>query len=150
MALWDNVIGYGTHAARPAAGAPGALYFESDTGDGYRDNGTSWDQITAPAPVGGVLTVYHPTTDLTLTSAMALVVVATPLTVTLPDATACAGQVVIVKNQGGGSDVGTTVNPPDGQGFDEPSAGGDYLSATAATFTYYSDGVLWLRTAQWG
>lgn len=45
MALFENCVGYGLLADRPAAGAPGALYFTSDTGEGFRDNGTGWDQI---------------------------------------------------------------------------------------------------------
>lgn len=45
MSLLDQVIGYGTHAARPVAGSAGRVYFESDTGLVVRDNGTSWDDV---------------------------------------------------------------------------------------------------------
>jgi hypothetical protein len=54
MALFERAIGYGTHADRPAAGAPGALYCESDTGDIYRDSGTTWNLIVAAAGSGGL------------------------------------------------------------------------------------------------
>lgn len=37
-----DLISYGTHAARPAAGIPGRLYSESDTGNVYRDTGSVW------------------------------------------------------------------------------------------------------------
>src|SRR5438105_3107041 len=42
MALLQNVIGRGTHAARPAAGSAGLLWFESDTGQLFRDSGSAW------------------------------------------------------------------------------------------------------------
>src|SRR5690348_11253711 len=32
----------GTHAARPAASQAGKLYYETDTGIIFRDNGSSW------------------------------------------------------------------------------------------------------------
>jgi hypothetical protein len=54
MSLWEDAIGYGTHAARPAPGAVGALYCESDTGDIYRDSGTTWNLIVAAAGSGGL------------------------------------------------------------------------------------------------
>lgn len=49
MALLQNVIAEGTHAARPTAGSAGVLYWESDTGNLFRDNGSSWEQIAASA-----------------------------------------------------------------------------------------------------
>ena len=45
MAALGNLIGYGTFASRPSAATPGALYFATDTGALYRDNGTGWDQL---------------------------------------------------------------------------------------------------------
>lgn len=45
MALLQNVVAKGTHAARPAAGSAGVLYFETDTNILFRDNGTSWDAV---------------------------------------------------------------------------------------------------------
>lgn len=46
MARLEDVIGYGTHAARPAAGSAGALYYETDTDTLLRDNGTTWDALS--------------------------------------------------------------------------------------------------------
>jgi hypothetical protein len=45
MARLDQVIGYGTHGARPAPTSAGRIYFESDTGRGFRSNGTVWQQL---------------------------------------------------------------------------------------------------------
>lgn len=42
MSWLDQVIGYGTHAARPAAGSAGRLYYETDTATLFRDSGTAW------------------------------------------------------------------------------------------------------------
>lgn len=50
------VILRGTFAARPAAGSAGRLYFASDTGKQYRDNGVSWDEVTPPAGGSGTVT----------------------------------------------------------------------------------------------
>lgn len=46
--ILPNVIMRGTFAGRPAASSAGSLYFASDTGKQYRDNGTSWDEVTPP------------------------------------------------------------------------------------------------------
>ncbi len=48
MITLPNVIMRGTLGARPAAGSAGNLYFASDTGKMYRDNGATWDDITPP------------------------------------------------------------------------------------------------------
>ena len=48
MSTLASVIEYGVAASRPTAGIPGRLYFASDTGYGYRDNGSSWDTIVSP------------------------------------------------------------------------------------------------------
>jgi len=40
----------GTHAARPAAGYAGRLYFETDTNLLYQDNGSSWAQWSPQQP----------------------------------------------------------------------------------------------------
>lgn len=50
----EDVIMYGLFSARPAAGEVGALYFASDTGAIYRDNGATWDDVTPPAGIGTV------------------------------------------------------------------------------------------------
>jgi hypothetical protein len=45
-----EVIMYGTHANRPtdnAAGTAGRLYYETDTGKLFRDNGSTWDSISS-------------------------------------------------------------------------------------------------------
>ena len=45
---------YGTHAAIPAASTvePGTIYFESDTGVGYRSDGTNWVAVVQPGAGG--------------------------------------------------------------------------------------------------
>lgn len=45
MSWLEQVIGYGTHAARPAAGSAGRLYYETDTDTLLRDNGGTWDAL---------------------------------------------------------------------------------------------------------
>jgi hypothetical protein len=57
-----QVIQRGVFASLPAAGSPGRLYFASDTGNIYRDNGTTWDEtlttgIVNPMTVEGDLIV---------------------------------------------------------------------------------------------
>lgn len=43
----DVVISRGTHSARPVSGtSDGALYFETDTGSGFRWSGSTWEIIT--------------------------------------------------------------------------------------------------------
>jgi len=50
VAVLSSVIGRGTLAARPAAGAAGRLYFATDgSGTMYRDNGSSWDSVETSA-----------------------------------------------------------------------------------------------------
>src|SRR2546426_3229147 len=61
MALLQNVIAAGTHAARPAAGSAGVLYFETDTETLFRDNGTSWITVGWQS---AVLLDYVASTDL--------------------------------------------------------------------------------------
>lgn len=45
MARLQDVIGRGLLSARPAAGTVGELYFATDEGKLYRDNGTTWDLV---------------------------------------------------------------------------------------------------------
>lgn len=45
MALLQNVINRGTHSARPAAGSAGLLYYETDTGQLFRDSGSAWQLV---------------------------------------------------------------------------------------------------------
>lgn len=47
--LLSAVVGADVVANRPAAGTPGALYFGTDTGFWYRDNGATWDTLTSLA-----------------------------------------------------------------------------------------------------
>jgi hypothetical protein len=61
MARLEDVIGYGTHAARPSAGRAGVLYYESDTDTLFRDNGTSWDELTVAGGGASAPTVYTDT-----------------------------------------------------------------------------------------
>lgn len=50
VSLPVDVHGYGALGSRPAAGIPGREYVDSSTLTRYRDNGTSWDNLT---PAGG-------------------------------------------------------------------------------------------------
>lgn len=47
MAILSAVISRGTFASRPAAGSAGRLYYATDNGYIYRDNGSSWDLYSA-------------------------------------------------------------------------------------------------------
>lgn len=49
MALLQNVIMRGTHASRPAAGSQGLIFFETDTGQLFRDSGSAWQLIDLTA-----------------------------------------------------------------------------------------------------
>lgn len=65
MSWLDQVIGYGTHAARPAAGSAGRLYYETDTSTLLRDSGAAW--VALPLGAGSAPTLqldWHATTDL--------------------------------------------------------------------------------------
>lgn len=57
-----DVIGYGAHSSRPAAGSEGVLYYETDTDTLFRDNGATWDALTlgssSPLTTKGDVYVY--------------------------------------------------------------------------------------------
>jgi hypothetical protein len=58
--LGSAVIMRGVFASRPAAGTAGLIYFASDTGDGYRDHGATWDLIaTTTAGAHDILSASH-------------------------------------------------------------------------------------------
>jgi hypothetical protein len=46
MATLSSIILEGIDAAKPSAAIAGRLYFSTDTSKVYRDNGTSWDDVT--------------------------------------------------------------------------------------------------------
>lgn len=46
MSILSTVIGRGSHASRPAAGNAGSLYYETDTFNMFRDNGSTWDLVS--------------------------------------------------------------------------------------------------------
>jgi len=46
MSMFDDLVLRDLFAARPAAGTYGRLFFASDTGEAYRDNGSTWDTLT--------------------------------------------------------------------------------------------------------
>jgi len=50
LSTLNQAIGHDITANRPAAGIAGRLFFASDTGKIWRDNGTTWDDVT---PTGG-------------------------------------------------------------------------------------------------
>lgn len=56
MTLLATALSRGTHAARPAAGNAGRLYYETDTGLVYRDNGSSWDVFAVTVATDPVFT----------------------------------------------------------------------------------------------
>ncbi len=58
MSSLQNVIIRDVFASRPAAGAQGHLFFASDTGKTYRDNGSSWDEVGITAPTQTANRVY--------------------------------------------------------------------------------------------
>lgn len=47
MTLLGDVIGSGTLMSRPTAGTEGCLYYATDTGRLYRDNGADWEMIAS-------------------------------------------------------------------------------------------------------
>ncbi len=51
MAVLSTVIGRGTKGSRPAAGTAGSLYFATDEGILYRDNGSAWEAYSIPGLV---------------------------------------------------------------------------------------------------
>jgi hypothetical protein len=53
MATLASVILFDIFSNRPAAGEAGRLFFASDTGTGYRDNGSTWNQISTGGGGGG-------------------------------------------------------------------------------------------------
>src|SRR4051812_48437891 len=100
MAVWENVIGYGPHAERPAPGAPGALYFESDTGLGFRDTGTTW-QLVSSRGEGRQIQSIDADTTLTAANLFVLVTGGDGISVTLPDPAAYPGLPITIKAAGG-------------------------------------------------
>src|SRR5580658_3220390 len=48
--LLSTCIAEGTYAAIPAASIDGRLYFATDIHKLYRDNGTTWDDVTPSGP----------------------------------------------------------------------------------------------------
>lgn len=53
MSTVAQMVLYGTESAMPSASIPGRQYYTSDTQQVFRDNGTSWDNVTPSS--GGVL-----------------------------------------------------------------------------------------------
>ena len=56
MSTLASVVIYDIYANLPAAGIPGRMFYVSagtNAGKGYRDNGTSWDQVITPGGGGG-------------------------------------------------------------------------------------------------
>lgn len=51
MSTLASVVLKGVFASRPAASIAGVIYYSTDTGKIYRDNGSSWDDVT---PSGGL------------------------------------------------------------------------------------------------
>lgn len=53
MALLSDAIARGTIGSRPAAGSPGRVYFSTEPAS-YRDNGSSWDDVSDPGTGAGI------------------------------------------------------------------------------------------------
>ncbi len=51
--LLSAVIGYGVTSSRPSAGTAGRLYYSTDDGTMFRDNGASWDSVGGSGGGGG-------------------------------------------------------------------------------------------------
>jgi hypothetical protein len=59
MALLGTIIGRGATGAKPAAGTPGALYYDTTLGKWQRDNGSTWDDCE-PTPGAEIsASAYH-------------------------------------------------------------------------------------------
>lgn len=56
MSTLASVVLEGVVASRPTAGIPGRIYYATDVGLIYRDNGTSWDDVTPTGSGGGTVT----------------------------------------------------------------------------------------------
>jgi hypothetical protein len=57
MTTLPTVVIRDIYANLPAAGIPGRMFYASDTGAGYRDNGTTWDQVTNIGGSGSVTSI---------------------------------------------------------------------------------------------
>jgi hypothetical protein len=56
MTKLSDVILRGAHADRPSAGTAGRLYFETDTLELFRDNGSAWQSVEGASGSGGNVT----------------------------------------------------------------------------------------------
>lgn len=56
---FEDLIGRGNTAGKPAAGIPGRLYFDTDESKLYRDNGSTWDEAEGAGGAGSDTTAIH-------------------------------------------------------------------------------------------
>jgi hypothetical protein len=56
MSTLASVVQKGVFASRPAASIAGLIYYSTDTGKIYRDNGATWDDVT-PSGSGSIVSV---------------------------------------------------------------------------------------------
>ena len=111
MSTLASVVEYGLASAMPAASIPGRIYYTSDTFQIFRDNGTSWDNVT-PSTNAATITaiqqeayVYAPDTG----TANAIVVSQTPAP------TIVAGSIIVVHaaaTNTGATTIAVNGNPP--------------------------------------
>jgi hypothetical protein len=140
MALWENVIVRGTHAARPSPGSPGLLYFESDTGLGYRDSGTGWDQITSLAAPGALTVLEMSTVNVAIPAGNTLVInTGAGLTASLPRAADNTGLSVWLTSKGNSPSYLATIDADTFADGRTTLPGGDNYGAIHVI----SDGVSW-------
>jgi hypothetical protein len=110
MSTLASVIIRDIFANRPAASIAGRLFFASDTGAMYRDNGSSWDIVTA-GPGSAVFGSHQASSSGTITidadETIELVSnVSSPvssITRTLPPAASCTNAIVTVKKVDSGT-----------------------------------------------
>lgn len=93
MSTLASVVEYGTFAAMPSASIPGRIYYTSDTLQIYRDNGTSWDNVSPSGSASLVSAIQQEAYIYAADSG-----VANAYVVTLsPAPTLVAGSVVVMK-----------------------------------------------------
>ena len=59
MSTLASVVLYGTAASMPSASIPGRIYYTSDTEQIFRDNGTSWDNVTPALPSSAITAIQQ-------------------------------------------------------------------------------------------